>query len=183
MTKQELVSDKERYSDEVLALQKLIMPLETNGTVEKTIISDDTPLKVPDNNPFRIRKTEEISSAQTDNTVEKVSIVSSVEYIDLCTSPDNFEEEGSENLSRKRKFQNISSDQLQTADEQISGVTEVEDSDVLCMNVESQGSVNSKTRKSASLKGRGGSEKQSKRSKCKQTCSGNRTILNFFSRV
>lgn len=179
VTKQELVSDKDKYSAEALALQKLLMPFGTNGTVEKTIKSDDTPLKVPDNNPFRIRK----PLVQIENTVENVSIVSSVEYIDVCSSPDNFQEEGSENLSRKRKFQTICSDQPQTGDEQVSGVTEVENLDILCLTVESQESVNSKTRKSAELKESSESEKTSKRSKCKKAVGSNRTILNFFTRV
>ncbi|XP_061343645.1 exonuclease 1 [Gastrolobium bilobum] len=177
------LSDKDEYSDEAFALQKLVMPLEPNGTVEKTIISDDTPLKVPNNNPFRIRKPEEIYLVQTDDTVEEISIVSSDEYIDVCISPDNFQEELSENLSRKRKFQNIGSDELEATGKQVSGVTEVENSDILCMTVESQESVNSKTRKSADLKESCESEKKSTRSKCKKTGSNNRTILNFFSRV
>ncbi|KAL1318425.1 exonuclease 1 [Arachis ipaensis] len=184
VTREELISDKERHSVEELALEKLIMPLETNETIEKTIIFDDTPLKVPNNNPFKIMKTEETSfSVQTDNktTFEKVSIASNEEYIDLCTPPDSFEEEKeSQNLSRKREFQNICSD------EPVSGVTQEElDSDVVCLNVESQGSVNSKTsmKNGSGSKGRCGREKQSKRGKFKQALTGNRTILSFFSRV
>ncbi|MED6194867.1 hypothetical protein PIB30_032523 [Stylosanthes scabra] len=184
VTKEEFVSDIEKHSGEELALEKLIMPLETNEALEKTIISDDTPLKVPNNNPFKIMRTEETSfSVQTDDktTSEKVSVASNVEYIDLCTPPDSFEEEKeSQNLPRKRKFQNICSDKP------VSGVTQEEpDSDVICLNVESQGSVNSKTSKKngAGLKGRCGSEKQSKKGKFKQALAGNRTILNFFSRV
>ncbi|XP_027357358.1 exonuclease 1 [Abrus precatorius] len=53
--------DEEKYSAEALALQKLIMPLEKNGIEEKTIVAGDTPLKVPANNPFRIRQPKEIS--------------------------------------------------------------------------------------------------------------------------
>ncbi|XP_057762018.1 exonuclease 1 [Arachis stenosperma] len=184
VTREDLISDKERHSVEELALEKLIKPLETNETIEKTIIFDDTPLKVPNNNPFKIMKTEETSfSVQTDNktTFEKVSIASNEEYIDLCTPPDSFEEEKeSQNLSRKRKFQNICSD------EPVSRVTQEElDSDVICLNVESQGSVNSKTsmKNVSGSKGRCGSEKQSKRGKFKQALTGNRTILSFFSRV
>ncbi|KAE9586074.1 putative exodeoxyribonuclease I [Lupinus albus] len=177
VTKQELVSDKDKYSDEALALQKLIMPLRT---IENTILTDDTPLKFPNNNPFKLRKTEEISLVETENTMENVSFVNSIEYIDLCLSPDRFEEEGSEIFSRKRKFEEICSDQLQTSDEQISGVTEVENSDILCLT---QGSVSSKTMKSANLKGKDESKKISKRSKFKKAVSSNGTILNFFSRV
>ncbi|CAL0332568.1 unnamed protein product [Lupinus luteus] len=178
--KHELVSDKDKYSDEALTLQKLIMPLRT---IENTILSDETPLKFPNNNPFKLRKAEEISLVQTENTMENVSFVNSTEYIDLCLSPDPFEEEGSEIFSRKRKFQDICSDQLQISDEQISGVTEVENSDILCLARESQGSVSSKTRKSANLKGKDESKKISKRSKYKKGVSSSGTILNFFSRV
>ncbi|TKY44777.1 Exonuclease 1 [Spatholobus suberectus] len=176
------LSDKDKYSDEALALQKLIMPLGKNETEEKTIISDDTPLKVPENNPFRIRKNEE--TCQTKDTVEKVSVASSMECTDLCMSPDNFQEEGSENLSRKRKFQNICSDKVEATDELVSGVTEVENSDILCMTpLESPESINSETREIADLKGRSESKKKSTRSNSKKTASNNRTLLNFFSRV
>lgn len=172
------LSDKDKYSDEALALQKLIMPLGKNETEEKTILSFDTPLKVPDNNPFRIRKNEE--TYQTKDTIEKGSVTSSLEYSDLCMSPDNFEEEGSENLSKKRKFQNICSEKVE-ATELVSGVTEVEKSDILCL-MDSQESINSESKKIADLKGRSESKKKSNRSN-KKTESNNRTILSFFSRV
>lgn len=177
------LQDENKYSDEALALQKLIIPLDTKKTVKKTILSDDTPLKVPDNNPFRIRKPEEVYLVQKEDTVENVSSVNSVEYIDLCLSPNNSEEEGPKNLSRKRTFHNICSDKLEGTDEEVSGVTEVVDCEVLCLTVETQESVNSETRKSADLKAKGGSEKKSKRSNSKKAGSNSRTILNFFSRV
>ncbi|KAK7314630.1 hypothetical protein VNO77_33157 [Canavalia gladiata] len=176
------LSDKDKYSDEALTLQKLIMPLEKNGPEEQAIISDNTPLKVPNNNPFRIGKLEETCLVQTKDKVEEVSVVSSVEYTDECISPDISHEEGSENLLGKRKFQNIS-DKVEANDEQVSGVTEVENTDTLCMIVESQESVNSKTRKIGDLKGKSQGEKKSKRSNSKKMGSNNRTILNFFSRV
>lgn len=198
------LSDKNKYSNEALALQKLIMPLGTNETTKKTITCDKTPLKVPNNNPFRIRKhkEEELNFFQKDETVEEISIVSSVEYIGLdgYVSPSNSQEKwskneetsvvsgmeyidldnymspqekGSTNFSRKRKFENICLDEVEAKDEQVSGVTEVE-----CLNVESQESVKSKIRKSDDLKGSGGSEKKSKKKG-----SNIRTILSFFSRV
>ncbi|KHN44612.1 Exonuclease 1 [Glycine soja] len=176
------LSDKDKYSNEALALHKLIMPLGNNGTEEKTIISDFTPLKFPDNNPFRIRKNE--GTYQTKDTVQKVSFASNMGYTDLCMSPDDFEEKGSENLSRKRKFQNFCSDKVEATDELFSGVTEVEKSDIPCMAVESPESINSdQTKKIADLKGRSESNKQSKRSNSKKTGSNNITLLSFFSRV
>ncbi|XP_057446941.1 exonuclease 1 [Lotus japonicus] len=177
------LQDENKYSDEALALQKLIIPLGTKKTVKNTILSDDTPLKVPDNNPFRIRKPEEVYLVQKEDTVENVSSVNSVQYIDLCLSPNNSEEEGPKNLSRKRTFHNICSDKLEGTDEEVSGVTEVVDCEVLCLTVETQESVNSETRKGADLKAKGGSEKKSKRSNSKKAGSNSRTILNFFSRV
>jgi exonuclease-1 len=182
------LSDKDKYSNEASALQKLIMPLKTNETTKKTITCDKTPLKVPNNNPFRIRKheaeeevevEEKLNFFQKDETVEEISIVNSVEYIDLddYMSPNNIQEKGSNNLSRKRKFENICLDKVEASDEQVSGVTEVEYCDALCLNMESQESVKSKIRNN-DLKGSGGSEKKSKKKG-----SNIRTILNFFSRV
>jgi exonuclease-1 len=191
------LSDKDKYSNEASALQKLIMPLKTNETTKKTITCDKTPLKVPNNNPFRIRKHEEeeeeeeeeveveeeekLNFFQKDETVEEISIVNSVEYIDLddYMSPNNIQEKGSNNLSRKRKFENICLDKVEASDEQVSGVTEVENCDALCLNMESQESVKSKIRNN-DLKG---SEKKSKISNSQKKGSNIRTILNFFSRV
>ncbi|KAK2422638.1 5'-3' exonuclease family protein [Trifolium repens] len=185
------LSDKDKYSNEASALQKLIMPLKTNETTKKTITCDKTPLKVPNNNPFRIRKHEEeeveveqeekLNFFQKDETVEEISIVNSVEYIDLddYMSPNNIQEKGSNNLSRKRKFGNICLDKVEASDEQVSGVTEVENCDALCLNMESQESVKSKIRNN-DLKG---SEKKSKISNSQKKGSNIRTILNFFSRV
>ncbi|CAJ2628152.1 unnamed protein product [Trifolium pratense] len=185
------LSDKDKYSNEASALQKLIMPLKTNETIKKTITCDKTPLKVPDNNPFRIRKhveeeEEKLNFFQKDETVEEISIVSSVEEISIdlddYMSPNNIQEKGSNNLSRKRKFENVCLDKVEASDEQVSGVTEVENCDALCLNMESQESVKSKIRNN-DLKGSGGSEKKSKISNSKKKGSNIRTILNFFSRV
>ncbi|CAJ1952050.1 unnamed protein product [Sphenostylis stenocarpa] len=143
------VSDEDKYSNEALPLEKLIMPLGTIGTEEKIIIPLNTPLKVPDNNPFRIRKNEETCQRK------EIFVASSMECTDLCMSPDNFQEEGSdENLSRKRKFQNIFSDKVEATDELVSGVTEAEKSDVVCMTMDSPESVSSETKRIADLKGR-----------------------------
>ncbi|XP_020216255.1 exonuclease 1 [Cajanus cajan] len=177
------LSDKDKYADEALSLQKLLipMPLGKNGTEEKTIISYDTPSEVYDNNPFMIRKKEE--TYQTKDTFGKVSVASSMENADLCMSPVIFQGEGSENLSRKRKFQNIGSDKVEVTDELVSGVTEIEKSDILCMTMESPESINSETKKIAELKGKSESKMKSKRSNSKKTERNNRTLLNFFSRV
>lgn len=50
------LSDKDKYSNEALALHKLIMPLGKNGTEEKTIISDLPPLKFPDKQSIQDKK-------------------------------------------------------------------------------------------------------------------------------
>ncbi|KAL2321134.1 hypothetical protein Fmac_030103 [Flemingia macrophylla] len=174
------ISDKDKCAHETFSLQKLLMPLGENGKEEKTIISYDTPLKVSNNNPFRIRKSEE--TYRTKDTVEKISVASSMGHTDLCMSPDIFQE-GCDNLSRKRKFQNICLDKVEATDELLSGVTEVENSDILCMTRESPESINSETKKIADLKGKSESKMKSKRSNSKKTESNNRTLLNFFSRV
>jgi exonuclease 1 len=176
------LSDKDKYSNEVTALQKLIMPLETNETRKKPFTFDETHLKVPNNNPFRIRKHEaEINLVQKEETMEEISIESSAEYIDLddYMSPINFQEKGPISLSKKRKFENVCLDKVEVTDEQVSGVTEVENCDALCLNMESQESVKSKIRNSSDLKGSGGNEKKSKKKKG----SNIRTILSFFSKV
>ncbi|KAG2385141.1 Exonuclease 1 [Vigna angularis] len=176
--------DEEKYSNEFLDLRKLIMPLGTIRTEEKTTVSDNTPLKVPDNNPFRVRRNEE--RYQTKDNVENISVASSLEYTDLCMSPDNFQEEGSDgNLLKKRKIQNTLSDKAEATCEPVSVVTEAEKSDVVCLTVESPESVTSETKIIADLKGRSESKKKSnRRSNSKKTGSNNnRTLLHFFSRV
>ncbi|GAU33287.1 hypothetical protein TSUD_279620 [Trifolium subterraneum] len=103
--------------------------------------------------------------------------------LDDYMSPNNIQEKGSNNMSRKRKFENVCLDKVEASDEQVSGVTEVENCDALCLNIESQESVKSKIRNN-DLKGRsGGSEKKSKISNSKKKGSNIRTILNFFSKV
>ncbi|XP_014507693.1 exonuclease 1 isoform X1 [Vigna radiata var. radiata] len=176
--------DEEKYSNEFLDLRKLIMPLGTIRTEEKTTVSDNTLLKVPDNNPFRIRRNEE--RYQTKDNVENISVASCLEYTDLCMSPDNFQEEGSDgNLLKKRKFQNTLSDKAEATFEPVSVVTEAEKSDVVCLTVESPESVTSETKIIADLKGKSESKKKSnRRSNSKKTGSNNnRTLLHFFSRV
>ncbi|XP_028787023.1 exonuclease 1 isoform X2 [Neltuma alba] len=184
VTSSNLVVNKDKYSGEALPLQKLIRPLVTCGSAEKENIPDKTPLRVPDNNPFRI-KPEEICLFQRENPDEQVLVTRSAEYMDVCMNPDSFPEETSENLSRKRNFETICSDEAETCDDQISEVTvvEAEDPDMLCWNVISQESVDSKTVKCADLKRRGASEKKFKKSVGKKAGGKNSSILNFFSRV
>ncbi|KAK4256577.1 hypothetical protein QN277_006283 [Acacia crassicarpa] len=184
VTTSNLVANKDKYSGEAWALQKLVRPLVTCGNAEKENIPDEIPLKVPDNNPFRI-KPEEICLFQRENPDEQVLVTGSEEYMDVCMNLDSFPEGRSENLSRKRNFQSICSDQAEACDDQISEVTviEAEDPDMLCWNVKSQESINSMTVKRIDLKRRGASAKKSKKSSGKKTGSKNSSILNFFSRV
>lgn len=177
------VVNKDKYTGDTLALEKLVRPLVTCGNAEKENIPAETPLKVPDNNPFKIKQ-EEMCIFQKENHNEQVLVNMSEEYMDVCMSPDNFSKERSENLSRKRNFQSICSDQTETCFDQRSEVTviEAEDQDIVFWNLKSQESVNSETVKRTDLK-RGASEKKSKKSSSKRAVSQNSSILNFFSRV
>nr|KYP65519.1 Exonuclease 1 [Cajanus cajan] len=93
------LSDKDKYADEALSLQKLLipMPLGKNGTEEKTIISYDTPSEVYDNNPFMIRKKEETYQNKVEVTDELVSGVTEIEKSDiLCMTMESPESINSE---------------------------------------------------------------------------------------
>ncbi|KAJ7975199.1 Exonuclease 1 [Quillaja saponaria] len=132
-----LISKKEKYSSDALALEKLIMPLGSCGRVEKTSSPDETPLKVPDNNPFQIRKTR-IALARSQSTSEQVALAGDSENQKvLCLSPDIIELKVSESPSSKRILQKICSDQMESITQQVSVVTEVDNLDILCTNKES----------------------------------------------
>jgi exonuclease-1 len=166
---------------EAAALEKLTLPSEIHGTVENTMVENSNTLKVPDNNPFKKRKCDETQFVQIESIAEEVLVATDENLEILClTTPDNTPLEVLDKSARKRSLSDIHSDQIV---EQVSGITEVEDSDILYINLESQGSVNSKPKKATDGKRRGKTEK-SKRSNSK--ISENKkssSILNFFSRV
>jgi hypothetical protein len=112
------------------------------------------------NNPFKKRKCDEIQLVQVQSIAEQVSVATDENFDILCLTPDNTPLEVLDESARKRRRSDIYSDQIA---DQISGITEVEDSDIMCINFESQGSVNSKPKKVIDGKRRGKTEK-SKRS-------------------
>ena len=166
---------------EAAALEKLVMPLEIRKTVDSSMVKNRNPMKVPDNNPFKKMKCDEIQLDQIESMTEQVSVAIDVENFDvLCVTPySSTPLEVLDKSSRKRRLSDICSDQ--TA-EQVSGITEVEDPDILCINLESQESVNSKPIKATDGKRRGKTEKSMK-SNSKSSENKKSSILNFFSRV
>lgn len=174
--KQTSISNDSKFFKDAAALEKLFLPSEIHGTVENTVVDNSNTLKVPDNNPFKKRKCDEIQLVQVESIAEQVLVATDENLDILCFTPDNTPLES----ARKRRLSDIHSDQIA---EQISGITEVEDSEILCINFESQGSVNSKPKKVTDGKRRGKTEK-SKRSNSKSSENKNSSsILNFFPRV
>jgi exonuclease-1 len=157
---QTLVSNESKFLKEAVALDKLILPSEIHGTVENTMVENSNTLKFPDNNPFKKRKCDETQLVQIESIGEQV-LVATVENLDiLCLStPDNTPLEVLDKSARKRSLSDIHSDKIV---EQVSGITEVEDLDILCINLESHGSVKSKPKKVTDGKGRGKTEKSKK---------------------
>lgn len=129
------VIEETKYLNEAVALQKIMFPSEVHGMLENKITQDETPLEIPDNNPFK-----------------------------------------------KRKLNEIYLDQIPSITEQISVVVDVDNSDIMCVTLESQESVDSKPNKVAGRKAISKNEKR-KRSDCKSSESKKNSILNFFSRV
>lgn len=155
VTKQDTAVSERKYTNEALALQKLILPQEIHTRTENKMVPDDISVKIP-KNPFMI----------------------------LYSPPDSSPNDLSNNLSKKRKLNENEIDlhQRESIDEQASGITEVGNSDVLYVTKESQESVNSKPRKISNGKSRAKSDK-SKRSNSRSAENKQNTILNFFSRV
>jgi exonuclease-1 len=178
--KQISISNESKFLKDAAALEKLFLPSEIHGTVENTMVENSNTLKVPDNNPFKKRKCDEIQLVQVQSIAEQVSVATDENFDILCLTPDNTPLEVLDESARKRRRSDIYSDQIA---DQISGITEVEDSDIMCINFESQGSVNSKPKKVIDGKRRGKTEK-SKRSNSKSSENKkSSSILNFFSRV
>ncbi|XP_057951801.1 exonuclease 1 isoform X2 [Malania oleifera] len=70
-----------KYLSEAVALAQMVLPLEGYGQVGTTRVTNGTPLKVPDNNPFRKRKLVEVQVDQTQSITEQVSGVTKVESL------------------------------------------------------------------------------------------------------
>ncbi|GLU18314.1 hypothetical protein SLE2022_346200 [Rubroshorea leprosula] len=155
-------------------LERLILSAKVKETKESATVFYDTPLNIPNNNPFKKRKLDELDITGIKDVTEQTSDKNNNEQFEiLCVSPDEAQ------LS-KRKQNEISFSQGESFSEQISLVTEVESSEVLCFNTESQESVNSKPKRVSNGSGRG--KKGLKKDNIKSSQTKN-TILNFFSRV
>ncbi|XP_015581104.2 exonuclease 1 [Ricinus communis] len=169
--KQDPVITERKYVNEALALQKLVLPQEIHLKVEKEMVLQDIPLKIP-NNPFMIKSSPEsvldVSDYERSNT--------------LCSTPDSNPQKVADNsFCKKRKINEIDLHQKESMDDQTSEVTE-EISEILFVAKESQESVNSKPIKIHEVKRRGKNEK-TKSSKHRSGESKQNTILNFFSPV
>ncbi|GAV69156.1 XPG_N domain-containing protein/XPG_I domain-containing protein [Cephalotus follicularis] len=183
VTKQNLVFTERKYFNEAVGLHKLVLPSYANGTMENTVFADDIPLQVPNNNPFKRRKVDEMNEEQIMSTTERIIAASDDEKLDaLCITPDNALPKVPDNyISRKRRRSEIHLNQIEESImEQVSVVTEVENSDVSCVAVESQESINSKPKEVSGRKGL--SKKLKSGSHCKSSVNKKSTILNFFSR-
>lgn len=81
------------YSTEAAALEKLIAPPKLP---QKEVIEVDR-RKIPDNNPFKKRKTNELNSEKKLSTSEQVSGVTNISELDdtACATPDSQKSVGS----------------------------------------------------------------------------------------
>ncbi|KAF8025194.1 hypothetical protein BT93_F2134 [Corymbia citriodora subsp. variegata] len=181
--KEELNLQERKFSKEAAALSRLMLPLETSGAVGNVEVSESMSVKIPDNNPFKIRKVGKIHLSPVKKSGEEVSLLIDVEELDsLGPSSNEVSLDMSENNSyMKRKRDQISLDLKDSGTEHCSVLTEVGNSGILCSALVSQESVTSPNC-NASENRQVRQTKKVKRSNCKG--SENRTtILNYFSRV
>ncbi|XP_031259371.1 exonuclease 1 [Pistacia vera] len=181
--KQYPVSSKRMYFNEGTALQKLVSPLQSQETVENTVVSDDLPLKVPDNNPFKKRKLDEIHFNPLTSISKEDLVVTGDEKLEfLCATPDCILPKVSENIHpRKRTHNGSHLDQREDAAAQVSVVTEVISSNLFDTK-QSQESVNSKPKRFSKGKQRS-KTKKTETSNSNNSVNKSTSILNFFSRV
>lgn len=172
-----VVDDKN--SKEELALEKLSTPLDAQRTNEDRNILDYKSLKIPNNNPFKRRKDDELHLDLTQSVDEEVLVISEDEREELsCETPDNLILKS----SKKRKLTEALSDQMDNFTENISEVTQEEDLVLLEQTPESQKSVSSKKSSVIGRKRVVGKENKRK-SNCNSSGIQKNSILNFFSRV
>ncbi|XWS60896.1 hypothetical protein CRYUN_Cryun07bG0077300 [Craigia yunnanensis] len=177
--RQVAVSTERKYFQDA-GLEKLAFPVKTDRYKDNVVL-EEIALKVPDNNPFKKRKLDEIHIAETKDITELVSLKGDDEKLEiLCVFPDNRQLTFPDNSSTSERKLEISN-QIESIAEQISMVTEVESSETLRINMGSQESVSSKPKRVFSGRGRGQIEKlrisNSKNSETKNS------ILKFFARV
>ncbi|PPD90196.1 hypothetical protein GOBAR_DD12859 [Gossypium barbadense] len=170
--KQVVVSTESKYFKDA-GLEKLAFPVKTRPKNENMVL-EETPLKVPNNNPFKKRKFDEMT--------ELVSSKGEDEKLEMsCVFPDDSQLTFPDNSSLSDTGKLEISNQIDSIAEQISMVSEVECCETLCVNMGSQESVSSKPNRVYSERKRGHNVKL-KSSNCNRSGTKN-TILNFFARV
>ncbi|XVF50511.1 hypothetical protein PTKIN_Ptkin04bG0107000 [Pterospermum kingtungense] len=171
-TKRQVAVSTERNYFQDDGLEKLAFPVKTQKSKDDVVIKE-IPLKVPDNNPFKRRKLDEIQIAETKDIAELVALKGGDDKLEISyVFPD---------LSFLSETKLEISNQIDSTADQISMVTEVESSEALHINMGSQESISSKPKRVYGGRGRGLSQKL-KRSNSKNSETKN-SILNFFSRV
>ena len=73
------VIEEAKYLNEAVALRKIMFQSEVHGTLENRIAQDETPLKIPNNNPFKRRKHNEICLDHIPSITEQISVVTDVD--------------------------------------------------------------------------------------------------------
>lgn len=179
--KQKPVSNENKYSNEAGALQKLIAASVIHETEETKGVGSCFPLKVPDNNPFKRRKFEEISLDQMGSQVsEGIEGLDTLYVSQSSVTMEGLDTQLEKDFCKKRKG-NDGPNLCQTIiddNEEASKLTKDENLDILCLNCQSQESVNSKSTKVVT-DSKGNIKQNNSKSLERKSCS----ILNFFSRV
>ncbi|XP_021292273.1 exonuclease 1 [Herrania umbratica] len=175
--RQGAVSIEKKYIQDA-GLERLAFPLKSQATKEN-VVAEDIPL-IPNNNPFKKRKLDEMHIAEAKDTTDLVSSngQDEIERSEiLCVFPDNTQ------LAFPGRKVEMSSNQIESTAEQISMVSKVESCETLHMTVGSQESVSCDPKRLFSGRGRGKNDKlKLKGSNCKNSETKN-SILNFFARV
>ncbi|KAK8686717.1 hypothetical protein V6N13_125737 [Hibiscus sabdariffa] len=168
--KQVAVSTESKYFQDN-GLEKLAFPVRTRAKKEDAVL-EETPLNVPNNNPFKKRKLEDMSKL--------VSSKGEDEKLEMsCVFHDNSPLTFSENNCLSDEKLEISN-QIESIAEQISAVTEVECVETIDMG--SQESVSSDSRPKRVFSGRRGQNDKLNRSN-RNSSEPKNSILNFFARV
>ncbi|TYH01565.1 hypothetical protein ES288_A09G068800v1 [Gossypium darwinii] len=166
--KQVVVSTESKYFKDA-GLEKLAFPVKA-GPKNENMVLEETPLKVPNNNPFKKRKFDEMT--------ELVSSKGEDEKLEMsCIFPDDSQLTFPDNSSLSDAGKLEISNQIVSIAEQILMVSEVECCETLCINMGSQESVSSKPNRVYIERKRGQNDKL-KSSNCNRSGTKN-TILNF----
>ncbi|XP_023001042.1 exonuclease 1 [Cucurbita maxima] len=161
-----------------LALEKLSTPLKVQTTNEDKNVLAYKSLKIPDNNPFKRRKGDELHMDLAQSVDEEALVISEDECEEpSCGSLDNLLKS-----SKKRKINEALPDQMDNVSEPLSGLTQEEDLVLLELTPESQKSVSSNSSSVIGRKRVVGKENKRK-SSCNSSITPKNSILNFFRRV